>query len=176
LGHHELGKDGVQLASMFYGGFATKGKKLSEAVEESGDIVKKTTDDILEETCHLSKQNLGRAADSKVLGENLEAVGKVRPDNAAAHHIVAGGSNNQFAKETRDILQKEGIDINEASNGVFLPKNAKYIIDESSSHANIHTDVYYQTVYARLRDAQPGARRNVLQEIANELSNGIFPY
>ncbi|GHT11860.1 hypothetical protein FACS189426_14390 [Bacteroidia bacterium] len=36
---HELGKDGVMVASMIYGGFAAKGKKLSEAVEESGDII-----------------------------------------------------------------------------------------------------------------------------------------
>jgi hypothetical protein len=41
LGYHELGKDGVQLASMFYGGFAAKGKKLAEAVEESGEIITK---------------------------------------------------------------------------------------------------------------------------------------
>jgi hypothetical protein len=34
---------------MLYGGFATKGKKLSEVVEESGDIVKKRADDAIEE-------------------------------------------------------------------------------------------------------------------------------
>jgi hypothetical protein len=39
--YHEIGKDGVQVASMIYGGFAAKGKKLSEAVEESGDIISK---------------------------------------------------------------------------------------------------------------------------------------
>ncbi|MDR1938732.1 MAG: fibronectin type III domain-containing protein, partial [Tannerellaceae bacterium] len=99
--YHELGKDGVAVASMLYGGFAAKGKKLSEAVEESGNLVKKKADDILEETWQLSKQKLGRAADSKVLGENLEAVGKVRPDNSAAHHIVAGKETYHNAENAR---------------------------------------------------------------------------
>jgi hypothetical protein len=67
-------------------------------------------------------------------------------------------------------------DINEAANGVFLPKNAKYVIDESSSHANIHTDIYYRTVYERLGRTPSGKIRNTLQEIATELSNGTFPY
>jgi hypothetical protein len=161
---------------MFYGGFAAKGKKLSEAVEESGDIIKKKADDILEETWHLSKQKLGRAADSKVLGENLEAVGKVRPDNSAAHHIVAGGSQNTYAERTRVLLKNADIDINEAANGVFLPKNSKYLIDEASSHANIHTNVYYEAVYDRLKNLSKEGFRGELQKIANELSQGIFPY
>jgi hypothetical protein len=41
--YHEIGKDGVQIASLLYGGFAAKGKKLSEAVEESGNVIKKRT-------------------------------------------------------------------------------------------------------------------------------------
>jgi hypothetical protein len=174
--YHELGKDGVQVASLIYGGFAAKGRKLSEAVEESGNVIKKKADDILEETWQLSKQKLGRAADSKILGENLEAVGKVRPDNSAAHHIVAGGSNNSYAEETRKLLKKENIDINEASNGVFLPKNSKYIIDEASPHANIHTDIYYRTVYNKLSQVSSSKIRNELQLIAEELQKGIFPY
>jgi hypothetical protein len=55
LGHHELGKDGVQLASMFYGGFLAKGKKLSEAVEESGGVVRKEIDEILSIKTALNK-------------------------------------------------------------------------------------------------------------------------
>jgi hypothetical protein len=77
---------------------------------------------ILDTKWGLSKQILGRAADSTVLGKNLEAVGKVRPENSAAHHIVAGGAPNADAEETRELLRKAGIDINEASNGVFLPR------------------------------------------------------
>ena len=60
--YHELGKDGVQVASMLYGGFAARGRKLAEAMEESGDVIKKKADDILEETWQLSKQKLRRAA------------------------------------------------------------------------------------------------------------------
>ncbi|MDR0573556.1 MAG: AHH domain-containing protein, partial [Tannerella sp.] len=172
--YHELGKDGVQIASMLYGGFAAKGRKLSEAVEESGEIIKKKVDDILEETWQLSKQKLGHAADSKVLGDNLDAVGKVRPDNSAAHHIVAG--KHAGADEARRLLKEEGIDINEAANGVFLPQNSKYVIDEASPHANIHTTEYFQNINNRLQDTPIGKRRKELQKIAVELQNGTFPY
>jgi hypothetical protein len=174
--YHELGKDGVMVASMLYGGFATKGKKLADAVDESGDIIKKKVDDILEETWQLSKQKLGRAADSKVLGDNLEAVGKVRPDNSAAHHIVAGGANNTYAKSTRELLKDADIDINEAANGVFLPRNSKYLIDEATSHASMHTGTYYETVYNRLKDLSKKDIRNELVKISDELLNGTFPY
>jgi hypothetical protein len=174
--YHELGKDGAQIASLICGGFLAKGKKLSEAVEESGDIIKKKADDILEETWHLSKQKLGRAADSKVLGDNLEAVGKVRPDNSAAHHIVAGGENYINAKEARKLIEEANIDINEAANGVFLPKSSKYVIDDALPHANIHTNTYYDNLYDRLKNVPKENRRNELQKIAEELLNGSFTY
>jgi hypothetical protein len=174
--YHEIGKDGVQVASLIYGSFAAKGKKLSEIIEESGDIIKKKADDILDETWQLSKQKLGRAADSKVLGENLEAVGKVRPDNSAAHHIVAGKENYVNAKETRKLLEEANIDINEATNGVFLPKNSKYVIDDATPHANGHTNTYYDNLYDRLKSVAKEERRYELQKISEELLKGTFPY
>ncbi|MDR2910201.1 MAG: hypothetical protein LBV47_02390, partial [Bacteroidales bacterium] len=38
--YHEIGKDGVAIASMLYGGFLVKGKNVTEVVEESGTIIK----------------------------------------------------------------------------------------------------------------------------------------
>jgi hypothetical protein len=86
----------------------------------------------------------------------------------------AGGA--QKAHETRLILKREMIDINEAANGVFLPASSKYKIDDATSHANVHTTLYNKTVFERLSNAAPGMIRAELQKIANELSNGTFPY
>ena len=65
-----------------------------------------------------------RAPSSKNLGRNLENANlegrSVRPSHKhASHHIVAGYSRK--AAETRKILKKFGVGINEAVNGVFLP-------------------------------------------------------
>ncbi|MDR3048135.1 MAG: AHH domain-containing protein [Bacteroidales bacterium] len=109
-----------------------------------------------------------------LLKPNLEAVGNVRPNNSAAHHIVVGGSSK--ADDARKLLKEADIDINEASNGVFLPKSSKYVIDEASPHANVHTDAYYRNIYDRLEKTPINQRRYELQKIAEELQNGIFPY
>ena len=124
----------------------------------------------------LGKQTLGKPSSSKILGENLEAIGKTRPPNSAAHHISAGGSNNVDAINARNILQREGIDINEGANGVFLPKSSKYVIDEAISHSRVHTNLYYKTVFERLNAAPIGKVREELQKIADELLKGTFPY
>jgi hypothetical protein len=174
---HAAGYDAVQVATMVsgVGPIFTKGSKeaLEKGMKETGEVIKKEAN-AFEEIWKLSKQKLGRAADSKVLGDNLEAVGKARPDNAAAHHIVAG--KHEGAERARLLLKEEGIDINEASNGVFLPKNSKYVIDEASPHQNIHTNVYFQNLNSRLGNAPIGKRRETLQKIAEELQKGEFPY
>jgi len=60
--------------------------------------------------------------------------------------------------------------------GVFLPSSSKYAIDDAVPHANVHTNIYYQTVYDRLNNVPPGQVRYELQKIADELLNGTFPY
>ena len=85
---------------------------------------------------------------------------------------MAGGSNNIDAKATRKLY----IDINEAANGVFLPKNSKYVIDDAITHTKVHTDLYYRTVRARLENVPKEQIRNELNKISQELLTGIFPY
>lgn len=58
----------------------------------------------------------------------------------------------------------------------FYPKTSKYVIDEASSHTNIHTDLYYRTVYDRLSSLSKEDIRDELQKIADELFKGNFPY
>lgn len=69
--------------------------------------------------------------------------------NVAAHHIVAGGETNEYAKNCQSLLAYAGIDINDAENGVFLISKAKFS-DEAALHSGRHSMEYYKTVHDRL--------------------------
>jgi RHS repeat-associated protein len=118
-------------------------------------------------------QLLDKAPSSAILSFNLLSAGINRPSQTAAHHIVAG--NDPRAAEARSILKREGIDINEAVNGVFLPKNSKYEDPPAATHSTLHTNLYYETINSRLREAQPGKVTETLNVIGKELLNGTFP-
>ncbi len=109
---------------------------------------------------------------SKVLRQNLIDYGIDVPDYSnAAHHIVAGTS--QKANEARVVLQKYGIDINDASNGVFLP-TAKGV-SNSAYHPSLHTNTYYNKVNDMLRGAtSKNDVLDILDDITEQLSNGTF--
>jgi RHS repeat-associated protein len=82
---------------------------------------------------------------SRALGFALENAGFVRRTGEAAHHIVAGSA--EAAGPARAVLQRFGISINEAANGVFLPGNlAAENAAAASVHSTIHTVDYYATV------------------------------
>lgn len=122
------------------------------------------------------KQILNKKPSSRVLAKNLEATGTPRPANTAAHHIVPGNETYSSAVQVRQILARENIDINEAINGVFLPKNNNFAKPPATTHTNVHTNKYYDNLLDRLTNAQPGKVRNELKKIQNELLNGTFPY
>ena len=80
----------------------------------------------------------------------------------AAHHIVAGGS--KYAKDTRKILARFNISVNDTANGVFLDK---------SMHSKLHTKEYYQKVYDILEGSNSKEDTlNRLEYISNILSSG----
>ncbi|MBI0275730.1 AHH domain-containing protein [Hafnia alvei] len=74
------------------------------------------------------------------LAEAMEEAGISRPANSQAHHIVP--ETAQSAGPARDILNKHGIDINGADNGVFLPNrhNTDDLlgIEHNGRHPNEH--------------------------------------
>jgi hypothetical protein len=121
------------------------------------------------------------------LGTNMEKVlGITKPPGMASHHIVEKAAN----PEARAIIERAGLHIDEASNGVWMPTDL--IIDEYNAagradwlqgvgprHQGSHTGAYHQAVTARLTplDGQPAAViRDELQKIANELVEGSFPW
>ena len=112
------------------------------------------------------------APSSKVLRKNLIASGSEAPDYAnAAHHIVAGSAKK--ASTARSILQKFGVDINDASNGVFLPTANG--VSVAANHRTLHTNLYYDKVNSMLLMAtSKDDVLDILDEIRDELLNGTF--
>jgi RHS repeat-associated protein len=107
----------------------------------------------------------GGVASSKILGRNLVAAGYAKPPESAAHHIVAGGKPD--AKEARDILDQFGVDINDAANGVWLPRFLSSANPyDTAVHSKVHSDDYYRNVNSRVRAAKS---REELVEIIDDI-------
>lgn len=109
---------------------------------------------------------------SKLLGDALEAAGHVRPSGSAAHHIVAGNAN--IAAPARAVLQKFGIEINSATNGVFLPANRAVAgVTDAAIHSTVHTRAYYQAVNQALQAATTRAEAEaILNSLRQSLLSG----
>ena len=88
------------------------------------------------------------------------------------HHIVAG--NARGAAESRKILQRFDIDINDATNGVFLPATrASPNPTGAAVHSTLHTKSYYKGVHELLKKARTRAEaENILQQIRQRLLAG----
>jgi hypothetical protein len=110
---------------------------------------------------------------SRVLAQSMENAGTARPPGTAAHHIVAFGDDR--AADARAILDSFGIDINDASNGVFLPCR-KTCQAQGMWHPSLHTETYHAEVFTRLRQATtPEEAMEILDAIREELLIGTFP-
>jgi hypothetical protein len=98
---------------------------------------------------------------SRALGRDLVAAGHVRPAGAAAHHIVAGSAAR--AGPARAVLERFGIGLNDAVNGVFLPY---------ATHAGVHTNAYYDMVNMAL--GQAGSKAEAM-EVLQAIGRGLLP-
>lgn len=112
------------------------------------------------------------APSSRALGRALEAAGHVRPPGGAAHHIVAGRAS--LAGEARAVLRRFRIGINDAANGVFLPASSRSQNGAAAAvHSRIHTEFYYLTVNALLRQAKTREQAlRILESIRQALLRG----
>jgi RHS repeat-associated protein len=100
------------------------------------------------------------------LGRSLAAAGRGALKGLEdTHHIVAKGASNSFAVAARDILEKAGIGIDDAINGIALPK---------AFHAGLHTLSNYRAIANRLVEAYnrggADAVKAELEKIGAELS------
>jgi hypothetical protein len=123
-----------------------------------------------------------RARHSTVLARNLQAAGIGRPKEVAAHHIVAHGDSRAFPSQ--ELLFGWGIAINDADNGVYLPRSRRSVaadMPHAVKHAELHTGLYHLEVHTRLVDIDPDpahvqAGREALRGIKAQLLDGTFPY
>ncbi len=117
---------------------------------------------------------------SRTLARNIRnATGVAKPVGADAHHIVA--QTDRRAARSRLVLFGWGIGINDADNGVYLPKKFSSKVeglDDATAHENIHTDEYCLAVEVRLRDAgrESEQGRLALRSIKGEILKSQFIY
>ena len=121
-------------------------KLTAEYGDEAASLVLNYSDDMAE--------IVFKGGNSKKLANNLIKNGIERGENQAAHHIVAGGS--KYAKDTRKILAKFNISVNDAVNGVFLDK---------SKHVGLHTKEYYKKIQMELQNLK--TREQVIDKLAD---------
>jgi len=122
----------------------------------------------------LEEVRAGRPS-SRALARYLEISGVKRPPGYAAHHIVAGDA--AAAVEARSVLNRFGIGINDAVNGVFLPANrATQVIAGKTFHSTLHTDAYFEAVNEALREATTKQEViEILRRIGKALEAGEYP-
>lgn len=125
------------------------------------------------------QQLLKEGHDPKRLSRHLKATGLARSPNVAAHAIVSGSHPN--AKAARKILAKFKIRIDDPDNGVYLPRDARFIphekMPDAANHAEIHTDEYYINVTNILNTATSELEcRIALTLIAKKLREGTLEY
>ena len=128
--------------------------------------------DVKKKDADVGKVDTLSTPNSRKLRQNMIKAGVEVPDYPnAAHHIVAGKSPK--VAEARAILQKYGVDINDASNGTFLPTVKG--VAKGAYHPSLHTDSYYRKVTELLSSAKSKDDvLDILEDIAEQLQNGTF--
>lgn len=162
-----IGKKAINSMEQADGSVAGAVKRAEKIFEGSSDVF----DDAVESTLKGGLDTLSTPS-SKVLRQNLIEAGVEVPDYPnAAHHIVAG--NSPKAAEARAILQKYGVDINDAANGTFLPTVKD--VAEGAYHPSLHTNAYYDKINKLLSEATCKEDvLDILEFIGDELSSGTF--
>ncbi len=108
------------------------------------------------------------------LKRNMEKDGDPSPGkDCVPHHIVPRNAKRMV--ESRDILQKCGIGLNDAINGVWLPQSMDSACGKSTYHPTLHTNKYYDKITTILKlsffsDRCDGVR-NALKKIKSSLSS-----
>lgn len=116
---------------------------------------------------------------SEILRAELKDAGVTTPPNAnQAHHIIPEGMDIPELNEARAIMNRYGVDLNSASNGVFLP-NAKDLPHAGSAtvHSGSHTAEYARYVANAIKRANPTSAADiteVLNRLRKELLNGTL--
>lgn len=112
----------------------------------------------------------------RTLSRNIvAATSQPRPANTCAHHIVA--LHDPEATLSRGLLFRWGIGINDADNGVFLPRTGRGIpgYPSAAHHTPHHDPDYHLVVYDQLREeTEAVGGRKSLRSIKGQLLSGAL--
>ena len=129
----------------------------------------------------LQADALAKGSHSQALSGNIQlARGELQPDATDAHHIVA--RRHRLAAVARAYLFRWKIGIDDADNGVFLPKKLGTNVpglENAVPHGPLHSGPYHFEVTDRLRSraGEPAsAAREELRAMRAEMVDGTFPY
>ena len=112
------------------------------------------------------------------------ALGLKKPSEHAAHHMVMKGPRTTWKdveavealEESRDILKKHKIDIDDANNGVYLPHGTRN--PPANYHNEIHTQEYAKDVRDRLAKADKAKGKDgvlsELEKMRSEMEKGTY--
>jgi hypothetical protein len=123
-----------------------------------------------------------RVRHSRTLDRNIRKAnpGTSRASTMDAHHIVA--QQDMRADDARKLLFNWGIGINDADNGVYMPRYSTSVapsLPNCPDHQSIHTFKYFLTVTNALLDVSEEptqAGREMLRSIKASLIAGTFPF
>ena len=159
------------------------GQKTGSGVETSGEEkeIKIEKIDNIDKSENPTKRKTTTSENSKKLAENLKKEGRTVGEGEAAAHIVAStGSKRQWeaAADSRKLLSKYNIDINDAANGIPL--------GHPRPHNLTHNKGFHEMVNSRLylvennmlrkgygKKAIRSALRKTLRNIGKEFENEI---
>ncbi|MFB6632057.1 RHS repeat-associated core domain-containing protein [Streptomyces sp. NPDC056362] len=106
----------------------------------------------------------------------LNAAGDMEPATPhSPHHIVAG--NSPKAAPARAQLDTFGIGVNDAENGVWLPRSSSSPNPNGLSvHSKVHTNDYYAYVNNLMSGARNGSEAlDVIDHVRRQLQGGHWP-
>jgi hypothetical protein len=118
---------------------------------------------------------------SRILARNIKnATGESKHAEADSHHVVA--AQDTRAKRARTLLFRWGIGINDADNGLYLPKTWASVVpglEDATAHEIIHTTAYHVAVTFKLQTTRPSndvAGRKALRDIKQDILSNDFDY
>ncbi len=118
------------------------------------------------------------SSDAAKLRQNLVAAGHVEPGYPnAAHHMVMSNSTDPRMIAARGHITTHGVDINDPSNGIFLPRGSADAVGTGlPPHSRLHTNEYKQAVHDKIMAAtSPAEVQQALTDIRQGLIGGTFP-
>jgi RHS repeat-associated protein len=143
----------------------------------SGDDLPEGTHKVVDEA-DLNRDQTRSLRPAEALEESLEQAGMPRPPGHEPHHIAA--ASDPRAARAVEILDEAGIGVNDAPNGVWLPRTSQAArtgqpiqAQAATSHDTIHSARYYEALTERLERAREADRvYEELEFIRTELELG----